>query len=117
MFNNFDAILGARFLDGSKLINYQYYRIFGNKVFNFLFSLVSNYQIYDLGSGINLYGKKVISDNYIKYIDNEMGFNYQNLLLMITKGRNLKFSPISWKSESEESNVQLVSLIILIMIL
>ena len=108
-FNNFDAILGARFLNDSKLINYQFYRIFGNKVFNFLFSIVSKYKIYDLGSGINLYGKKVISDNYIKYIDNEMGFNYQNLLLMITKGRNLKFSPISWKSEGEESNVQLVS--------
>lgn len=109
LYKNFDAILGARFLDNSKLINYQYYRIFGNKVFNFLFSLVSNYKIYDLGSGINLYGKKIISDNYIKYIDNEMGFNYQNLLLMITKARNLNFSPISWKSEGEESNVQIVS--------
>ena len=38
-----------------------------------------------------------------------MGFNYQNLLLMIVKKRNLKFSPISWKTEDEESNVQLVS--------
>ena len=41
--------------------------------------MVSNYKIYDLGSGINLYGKRVISDKYIKFIDNEMGFNYQNL--------------------------------------
>ncbi len=106
---NFDAILGARFLKDSKLINYQLYRILGNKIFNFLFSLVSNYKIYDLGSGINLYGKRVISDKYIKFIDNEMGFNYQNLLLMIVKKRNLKFSPISWKTEDEESNVQLVS--------
>ena len=106
---NYDAILGARFIKGSKLINYQMYRIFGNKVFNLLFSIVSNYKIYDLGSGINLYGKKVISDIYVKYIDNEMGFNYQNLLLMITRRRKLKFSPISWKSEDEESNVQLVS--------
>ena len=109
LYKNYDAILGARFLNGSKLINYQLYRIFGNKVFNLLFSIASKYKIYDLGSGINLYGKKIISDNYIKYIDNEMGFNYQNLLLMITKGRNLKFFPISWKSEGEESNVQLFS--------
>ena len=64
------------------------YRIFGNKVFNLLFSIVSKYKIYDLGSGINLYGKKVISDIYVKYIDNEMGFNYQNLLLMITRREN-----------------------------
>tara|TARA_Y100000590_G_scaffold470094_1_gene661930 strand:- start:2492 stop:3313 length:822 start_codon:yes stop_codon:yes gene_type:complete len=105
----YDAILGARFLKNSKLINYQMYRILGNKIFNFLFSFVSNYKIYDLGSGINLYGKKVISDKYVKFIDNEMGFNYQNLLLMIKKKRSLKFTPISWKTEDEESNVQLVS--------
>ena len=109
LYLNYDAILGARFLEDSKLINYQLYRVLGNKFFNFIFSFISNYKIYDLGSGINLYGKKVISDNYIKYIDNEMGFNYQNLLLMIDQKRNLKFSPISWKSEGEESNVQLVS--------
>lgn len=106
---NYDAVLGARFLKNSKLINYQLYRILGNKFFNFLFSFISNYKIYDLGSGINIYGKKVISDNYLKYIDNEMGFNYQNLLLMVNQKRNLKFLPISWKSENEESNVQLVS--------
>ena len=109
LYNNFDAILGARFLKGSKLINYQLYRILGNKIFNFLFSFVSNYKIYDLGSGINLYGKQIITDDFVKYIDNEMGFNYQNLLLMIIKKRNLKFYPISWKTEDEESNVQLVS--------
>lgn len=109
IYKNYDAVLGARFLNGSKLINYQFYRIFGNKFFNLLFSVVSNYKIYDLGSGINLYGRKIISEKNVKYIDNEMGFNYQNLLLMITRGRNLKFLPISWKSEGEESNVQLVS--------
>ena len=108
-YKSYDALLGARFLKDSKLINYQLYRILGNKFFNFLFSLVSNYKIYDLGSGINLYGKKVISDEYVKYIDNQMGFNYQNLLLMISKKRNIRFYPISWKSENEESNVQLVS--------
>ena len=33
----FDAVLGARFLKESKLINFPLYRIFGNKVFNFLY--------------------------------------------------------------------------------
>ena len=55
---NYDAVLGARFLKNSKLINYQLYRILGNKFFNFLFSFISNYKIYDLGSVINIYGKK-----------------------------------------------------------
>ena len=32
-YNNFDAVLGARFLKDSKLINYQLYRILGNKIF------------------------------------------------------------------------------------
>jgi len=109
LYKKFDAILGARFLNKSKLINYQLYRIWGNKIFNILFSFISNYKIYDLGSGINLYSKKVISDKYVRFIDNEMGFNYQNLLLMIVKKRNLKFFPISWKTEDEESNVQIVS--------
>ena len=39
-YNDFDAILGARFMKDSKLINYQLYRILGNKIFNFLFTIV-----------------------------------------------------------------------------
>ena len=47
-----------------------------------------------------------VNDNQQRVQDSHY---YQNLLLMIVKKRKLKFTPISWKTEDEESNVQLVS--------
>ena len=50
-----DCLLGARFMRGSQLKGYSWFRTFGNRVYNGLFSLVTRRAIYDLGSGLNLY--------------------------------------------------------------
>ena len=37
LYQNYDCCLGARFMKGSKLVNYSAFRIFGNICFNILF--------------------------------------------------------------------------------
>jgi hypothetical protein len=106
---NFDCILGARFLKESKLINYAFYRTLGNLFFNYIYSIIAKKKIYDLGSGINIYNNLVFEDDLVYYLDNNMGFNYQNLLLIIKKKLKYLFQPISWKSEGEKSNVRIFS--------
>ena len=85
--------------------NYALYRVLGNKFFNFLFQIITKKEVYDLGSGFNIYGVKVFKNNYVYFIDNNMGFNYQNFLLMTLNKVKYKFVPMSWKSEGEKSNV------------
>ena len=51
----YDCLLGARFMLGSELKGYSKFRTFGNYVFNFIFTLALGQNIYDLGSGLNLY--------------------------------------------------------------
>lgn len=53
--NQYDACLGARFAKRSKLQNYSRFRIFGNRVFNFLFSLATWREVLDLGSGLTYF--------------------------------------------------------------
>jgi len=56
---------------GSKLQGYSKFRTFGNKVYDFLFSLGCRYKVYDLGSGLNMYKVSILRDKfYIKYKDN-----------------------------------------------
>ena len=75
-YKEYDSLLGARFMLGSKLLGYSKFRTFGNIVYNMLFSIALCRIIYDLGSGLNMYKISSLKDNfYIKYKDNLM-FNY-----------------------------------------
>lgn len=66
-YRNYDCFLGARFMRGSKLQGYSKFRTFGNKVYDFLFSLGCRYKVYDLGSGLNMYKVSILRDKfYIK---------------------------------------------------
>ena len=105
----FDAVLGGRFMRESTHQNYALYRVLGNKFFNFLFQIITKKEVCDLGSGFNIYGAKVFKNDYVYFIDNNMGFNYQNFLLMTYNRIKYKFIPMSWKSEGEKSNVRLIN--------
>ena len=71
--------------------------------------IITKKEVCDLGSGFNIYGAKVFKNDYVYFIDNNMGFNYQNFLLMTYNRIKYKFIPMSWKSEGEKSNVRLIN--------
>ena len=104
-----DALLGSRFARGATLVNYSRFRILGNYVFNGLFSMGSARLITDLGSGLNLFGRRVIDDPHVELYADDLRFNIYLLLGAIDQGMKLQFFPISWREDDQVSNVAMTS--------
>ena len=104
-----DACLGARFARDARLEGYSRFRIFGNHVFNILFSAASRRRILDLGSGLNIFSRAVYADPAITKYADDLRFNVYLLLGLIDRGRKIVFFPISWRELDQVSNVKIVS--------
>jgi glycosyltransferase involved in cell wall biosynthesis len=102
-----DCLLGARFMRGSQLKGYSWFRTFGNHVYNALFSLVALHAIHDLGSGLNLYRLTAYRDFYYKTFPDDLTFNYVMLLGSYHRRQTVRYFPISWREEDQISNVKL----------
>ena len=102
-----DCLLGARFMSGSQLKGYSWFRTFGNRVYNVLFSIVAGRAIYDLGSGLNVYRLAAYRDFYYKTFPDDLTFNYVMLLASYYRKQKVRFFPISWREEDQRSNVKL----------
>lgn len=103
-----DTLLGARFMKGSRLQGYSSFRIFGNEVFNRIFSIVAGKRIYDLGSGLNLFRVEAFKDGFFLDYGDDLTFNYSLILGMVKKSFRIRFFPISWREDDQVSNVKLV---------
>lgn len=103
----YDCVLGARFMKGSKLIGYSKKRIWGNKVFNALFSIAVGRKVYDLGSGLNMYKTSMLQLKYYVNLSDALFFNDEMLLFSSYYKHNLKFQPITWREEDQVSNAKL----------
>ncbi len=108
-YEKYDCFLGARFMKGSKLQGYSKFRTFGNRVYDFLFSIGCKYKVYDLGSGLNMYKVEILKDKfYLKYKDN-LVFNYCMVMGSSYYKHNVKFFPIVWREDDQVSNVKMMS--------
>jgi glycosyltransferase involved in cell wall biosynthesis len=103
-----DALLGARFMPGSRLLGYSWVRTAGNRVYNRLFSLASRRRLYDLGSGLNMFRLERFTDGAFRRLPDDLTFNYHLTFLMVEGRWRISFFPISWRSEDQQSNVKLV---------
>ena len=104
-----DACLGARFMRGSRLQGYSKFRIFGNHVFNGLFTVAARRRITDLGSGLNIFSRSIFADPGISQYADDLRFNVYLLLGMTDRGLRFTFFPISWREDDQVSNVKIVS--------
>jgi dolichol-phosphate mannosyltransferase len=102
-----DCMLGARFMPGSKLVGYSSFRTLGNHVFNLLFSIGAGKRLYDLGSGLNLYRVSALAKSKYLGFANNLTFNYFMILASVHWGWKIKFVPISWREDDQISNVKL----------
>ena len=105
----FDCILGARFMKGSNLIGYGQVRILGNYVFNALYSICTGQKVFDMGSGLNYFSKRLISERIHSKMPDDLTFNNAFLLAVIAAGKKVQFIPISWREEDQISNAKLWS--------
>ena len=104
---NFDCTLGARFHPDSKLYNYSWFRTFGNKVYNKIFSMALNQEVLDLGSGINIYKlSSFFEKDYLKF-SNDLTFDYCGIISHSYRKRDIRFIPITWREEDQVSNVKI----------
>lgn len=102
-----DCLLGARFMRDSRLKGYSWFRTFGNRVYNALFSVVTLRAVHDLGSGLNLYRLSAFHEYYYKAFPDDLTFNYIMLLASYHRRQAIRFFPISWREEDQISNVKL----------
>lgn len=103
-----DALLGARFMRGSRLVGYSPVRTFGNRVFNGLYSAAARHRIFDLGSGLNLYRVAALADPWWLRNADDLTFNYHMILRSIAAGWKMRFFPLSWREDDQVSNVKLI---------
>lgn len=108
-FNQFDCCLGARFHPNSKTQGYSAFRIFGNRVFNLLFTLSCGQRVLDLGSGLNLYKVEMLTKNFYHKYSDDLRFNCYMLLGTIIGKYKAHFFPITWREDDQVSNVKLFS--------
>ena len=104
-----DACLGARFMAGSSLAGYSTFRIFGNRVFNIIFTLGTRAPVKDLGSGLNIFGRRVIEDERLVRYADDLRFNVYLLLGMFDRNLRVEYFPISWREDDQFSNVKMTS--------
>jgi hypothetical protein len=104
-----DCMLGARFMRGSKLEGYSGFRTFGNRVYNWIFTIVLHKRIYDLGSGLNMYSVKMLKDKFYLKFPDRLTFNYCMIMAASYYRHNIAFFPISWREDDQVSNVKMTS--------
>jgi len=105
----YDACMGARFTKGATVQNYSTFRIFGNHVFNMIFTVAAGRRVTDMGSGLNLLARAAFSDHRLLRLPDDLHFNPYLLLDMIGSGHRVHFFPISWREDDQVSNVKMVS--------
>lgn len=104
-----DALLGARFMRGSRLEGYSAIRTWGNRFFNFVYSVVTGANVKDLGSGLNLYKVSSLADRWWLRAADNLTFNYDMILRSAAARWTMRFFPLTWREADQVSNVKLVS--------
>ena len=108
-YKNHDCLLGSRFLKDSKLIGYSKFRIFGNKIFNIIYSICIGKKIKDLGSGLNMYKTDILKSNFYHKFPDKLTFNCCMLFAADYYNHDIKFFTLSWREEDQISNVKMFS--------
>lgn len=101
-----DAVLGTRFMKGSRLEGYDWKRIAGNRVLNLAYTMFTGRRCRDLGSGLNVFKLEALSDHtYLEFAD-KLTFNFELLLYLISKKAKLCYYPITWRESDQVSNAR-----------
>ena len=103
-----DALLGARFMLGSKTPGYSLLRTLGNRTFNLLYSLGTGRRLYDLGSGLNHFHTALFEDDFHRKYPDDLTFNYALIMGLAIRKADFRFFPIQWREDDQISNVRLL---------
>lgn len=110
-----DLVIGARFHSESKLQGYSKARILGNKILNFVCSIINRRPVDDLIAGINCFNVEFFRDNFFLYFPDNLTFDAHVLLYAFYKKANVKYVPITWREEDQVSNAKVVKQALIIL--
>ncbi|BBF93851.1 glycosyltransferase family 2 protein [Blastochloris tepida] len=105
----YDSLLGARFMRGSRLEGYSTYRLIGNHGLNILTSAIVRRWIADQGSGLNLYGTDYLASRFYNAFHDNLIFPAEMLYHSVHSGAKFRFVPISWREEDQSSSARPIS--------
>ena len=92
---DYDAILGSRFLKGSRVLNYPIQKLILNRIFNYFVSLIfwNNYN--DYTNAFKIYKKKVLEE-ISPLISESFNIFLEIPLKIISRKYKYKIMPINW---------------------
>lgn len=100
------TVLGSRFSKGSRLQGYDWKRIWGNRVLNVAYTVLTLKRCSDLGSGLNMFALRDLDKRtYLEFAD-KLTFNFELLLDLITRKVSFAYVPITWREEDQVSNTR-----------
>lgn len=100
------TVLGSRFLDLKKLSGYSRVRTWGNIVLNFVYTMITQRKIHDLGSGLNLFRLADLKPAAYQSFDNGFTFNMDMLLYLIRSKAAFSYCAIHWSTTDQVSNAR-----------
>ena len=106
------TVLGSRFMKGATLQGYDFKRVAGNKVLNFVYSIFARRKLTDLGSGLNLFRVSDLAPETYMGFGNSLSFNYELMLDFIQRGVPFSYVPITWREEDQTSNARNIQIFI-----
>lgn len=108
-YRKYDCCLGARFSKKSTLIGYSKFRIFGNSVFNIVFSVIMRTRVYDLGAGLNMYSVDMLKKRYYHTYPDNLTFNVYMLMAVKAYQQKFCYFPLSWRETDQVSNAKVIT--------
>jgi dolichol-phosphate mannosyltransferase len=93
--NNFDAILGSRFMKDSKVKEYPIQKLILNRIFNLFVSLIFLNKYNDFTNAFKIYKKKTLIET-MPLISESFNIFLEIPLKIISRGYNYKVISINW---------------------
>ena len=103
-----DVVMGARFHRYSKRHGISFVRTAGNYAFNLIYTICVQRSVFDMGSGLNYFGRRVFESPIIWRMPDGLTFNNALLLACYKLQLTIHYSPISWHEDGQISNARLV---------
>ena len=98
--DNYDAVLGSRFLPESKVSGYPLRKLFLNRIFNYFVSLIFWNKYKDYTNAFKIYKKKTLLE-ILPLVSESFNIFLEIPLKIISRGYNYKVIPINWKGRKK----------------
>ena len=97
---NFDAVFGSRFINGSKVIDYPKKKLLLNRIFNFITKLLFFSDYNDFTNAFKIYKKKALLKTF-PLVSESFNIFLELPLKIISRKMKYKIIPISWTNRKE----------------